>query len=435
MPTPELDVLVIGGGPAGCTAAIQAARLGARTALVEKNGALGGTTTVAGVALPGLFHAWGEQVIAGIGWEMVHQAVQLAGTALPDFGRWELPHYKLQIPVVAPLYAGVIDNTVLASGAELRLHTMLAGLDWESDHWRVRLCGKEGITEVTARRVIDCTGDADAVHLAGLERRTNSRRQPGTIMITLSGYDLDSLDFEALDAAYADALDTGALQPADLARTEDAVRRFLRSRGSNAIHVVGVDGGSSAGRTRAEVAARETLRRIWTFLRRQPGLEQVTIDSWAIECGIRESHTIVARGFITAGDYVRGRHYDDAVSHSFYPIDVHDAEGNGIDIRRLEYGTVPTIPRSAMLPRDHDYLMVAGRSVAGDQEANSAYRVQASCMAMGQAAGVITALSADSDVPLADVEIGSVHQQLRRHGAIVPGDVRIPERNEQRGSS
>ena len=77
----EFDVAVIGGGPAGSTAAVQAARLGARTLLVEKNAMLGGTTTAAAIDIPGLFYAWGQQVIAGIGWEVVRRAVVEIGRA------------------------------------------------------------------------------------------------------------------------------------------------------------------------------------------------------------------------------------------------------------------------------------------------------------------------------------------------------------------
>ena len=79
------DVLVIGGGTAGTIAAIQAARLGARTVLVEAGSQLGGTATTAGVDFPGLFHAWGRQIIAGIGWELVTATVQLNSDRLPDF--------------------------------------------------------------------------------------------------------------------------------------------------------------------------------------------------------------------------------------------------------------------------------------------------------------------------------------------------------------
>ena len=93
------DVAVIGGGPAGSVAGIQAAQLGARTLLVEKNGMLGGTATTAGINVPGLFHAWGKQVVAGIGWDLVNRAVQLAGDRLPDFTMYDRPPNMLQVRV------------------------------------------------------------------------------------------------------------------------------------------------------------------------------------------------------------------------------------------------------------------------------------------------------------------------------------------------
>ena len=83
--TDDADVLIIGGGTAGHVAAIQAARLGARTAIIEAGPQLGGTMTTGGVSFPGLFHAWGRQVIAGIGWELVLKAVDLDSGTLADF--------------------------------------------------------------------------------------------------------------------------------------------------------------------------------------------------------------------------------------------------------------------------------------------------------------------------------------------------------------
>ncbi len=79
------DVIVVGGGTAGVVAAIQAGRAGAKTLLVEKTGMLGGTTTTGGVNFPGLFHAWGRQIIAGIGWDLVTRCVAETGGTLPDF--------------------------------------------------------------------------------------------------------------------------------------------------------------------------------------------------------------------------------------------------------------------------------------------------------------------------------------------------------------
>ncbi|GAB3816264.1 FAD-dependent oxidoreductase [Tessaracoccus terricola] len=420
----DLDVLVVGGGAAGTCAAIQSAASGAGTMLVEKNGALGGTTTVAGVALPGLFHAWGRQVIAGIGWDLVCRAVDLAGARLPDFTDWRQPHYRLQVPVSAPLYAAVLDEAVLGAGVDLRLHTMVGAVESVADGWSVTLCDKEGLRTVRARRIVDCSGDADVVALAGLSRLRNPALQPGTLMVRLGGYRMEDLDVAALDEAHRRAVAAGDLLPADLSMSGNPMARFLRSRGENTIHVTDVDGGTSRTRTAAEVAARRTLLRIHQFLRRQPGLESVTIESWAVECGIRETFTIDGLARITAQDYATGRHWEDAVCNSFYPIDVHSPDGDGITIRPLEFGTVPTIPRSAMVPKGSRHLMVAGRSVSGDQEANSAYRVQASCMAMGQAAGANAALAAAAGCDITEVPVLEVHREVRAMGAIVPGGTR-----------
>ncbi|MBZ2199689.1 FAD-dependent oxidoreductase [Occultella gossypii] len=424
--TTHYDVIVIGGGPAGCPAAIQAARLGARTLLVEKNGALGGTTTVAGVALPGLFHAWGQQIIAGIGWDMVRRSVELTGRDLPDFTQWQLPHFKLQVPVSPAIYASVIDETVMASGADLLLHTMVARVARTETGWDVTLCTKEGLVEVTTAMLVDATGDADVVAHAGLRRHANTHRQPGTIMVRFGGYQTEGLDYDALNAAYDRAIAAGELQPGDLHDFTNPMRKFLRNHGENAIHVPGIEGGTSAAKTAAELAGRRTLLRVYTFLRSLPGLEGLTVDRWAIETGVRETYTIDGLTRVTAVDYTSGRLWDDAVSYSFYPIDVHSHDGDGIDIRPLTFGTFPTIPRGAMIPRGSTNLVVAGRAIAGDQEANSAYRVQASCMAMGQAAGAITALAARTGAAAADVPIEDVRAALRAHGAIVPGDPGAP---------
>ena len=82
----KFDVLVIGGGPAGLCAAIQSARAGAKTALVEKNGICGGTMTFCGINYPGIFDAWGRQIIAGIGWELIEKTMKETGSSLPkDF--------------------------------------------------------------------------------------------------------------------------------------------------------------------------------------------------------------------------------------------------------------------------------------------------------------------------------------------------------------
>lgn len=416
----DYDVVVMGAGPAGSIAAIQAARLGVRTLLVEKTGMPGGTTTSAAINLPGLFHAWGKQIIAGIGWDIVTAAVREAGGTLPDFTNYKRPHHLLQVRVNAAIYTALLDQAIIDSGATLLLHTMLARVHRTGDGWRLTLCGKEGLHDVTTKVLVDCTGDANATLLAGFERVRGEELQPGTLGARFSGYDAATLDYDALERAYEKAIAEGALLPGDMGRRRSPVRGFLRKYGDNSIHVTDIDGSTSAGRTRAELRGRQALLRIYRFLRAQPGLENFTIDFVAAECGIRETYTIRGQKTITLRDYASGRVWEDAVCNSFYPIDVHRSDGDGIDIRPLAEGTVPTIPRGAMLPVGSTNFIVAGRCVSGDREANSAYRVQASCMAMGQAAGVMAAQSATSGITPADLPMEGIRETLRAHGAIVP---------------
>ena len=100
----DADVAVIGGGTAGCFAAIAAAASGARTVLIEKNAALGGTITTGGVNYPGLFYAWGQQIIDGPCWRVIQEVAQLGGAVIPDMNQPIKTHWKMQIRLNPFLY-------------------------------------------------------------------------------------------------------------------------------------------------------------------------------------------------------------------------------------------------------------------------------------------------------------------------------------------
>jgi hypothetical protein len=121
---------------------------------------------------------------------------------------------------------------------------------------------------------------------------------------------------------------------------------------------------------------------------------------------------------ITHEDYTSGRVFEDAIGHSFYPIDLHDRRG--VRPRPLVEGRVPTIPLRALAPKGSRNLLVAGRSVSSDRLANSALRVQASCMAMGQAAGAAAALAARHETTPLEVPLAELRELLRKHKAIMP---------------
>jgi hypothetical protein len=421
---PTYDVIVFGGGAAGVPAAVQAARVGVRTLLVEKTGMLGGTATAAGVNFPGLFHAWGKQVIAGIGWEIVLKAVKEAGGTLPDFSRPTPHHSQHQVPVDLGVYAALCDETVMLSGADMLLHAMPGAVTPDAQGWRVTLCTKAGLEEMAARVIIDCSGDANVVRLAGGELVYPEVYQPATLVVKAGGYDVEKLDIPAINRAYEEYVAEGLLEYEDAGwKVERAnAGHWLFSHGSNANHIRAARGDDSCNKTELELAGRRSLLRLYRFLKTQPGLENLRIDYLASETGVRE--TVVIRGHetVTEADYVSGRLWEDALCYSFYPIDLHTNVGDGLDLRPLPEGVVPSVPRGALLPRSLSKMLAAGRSVSSDRAANSALRVQASCMAMGQVSGALAALAVRLNVDPADVPLPEVRALLRRHGAIVPGE-------------
>lgn len=416
------DVMVMGGGTSGLCAALQAARAGASTALIEKNGLCGGTMTVGGINFPGLFDAWGKQIIAGIGWELVLNTLRETGESLPPeflHPESDRQHWRHQIRINPLVFAALADEALLAARVALRYHTMPASLEPTASGWRVLLCGKDGLEEAGCRIIIDCTGDANAVRLAGYETVTPAVIQPGTLAVRATGYDVDNLDLARLERDFALAVERGEVAYSDMGWGDRFSPAFLRKHGGNSNHIPGIQAADSAGKSAMEIAGRRSVLRLFRFLKTQPGLENLAIEAAAAECGVRETRTIVGENTVTAADYLAGRRYDDAICHAFYPIDLHVAE-TGLEQRTLAPGVVPTVPLGALIPRGSHHFLAAGRILSSDRLANSALRVQAVCMATGQAAGAAAALACRAGLPPAAVSLSSLRRLLQEHGAIIP---------------
>jgi hypothetical protein len=399
-------------------AAIQSGRAGARTLLVEMGSQLGGTTTTGGVAHPGLFHAWRKQVIAGIGWELVTKTVALDDGVVPDFSVIPAHHWQQQVRVNGPLYAALAEEACLAAGVRLSYYQFPRIVRPTPHGWQVEVVGKGVQRQIDCKQLIDCTGGADVVGMLGLARLRESTIQPGTLMFKLGGYEVGKLDAAVIQDRYQQALGQGKLQPGDYAHSGGRFINFLAQGGSNAQHVLGADSSTAATKTEANIAGRRSLLRLLRFVRSLPGCEKATILRMQQETAVRETYRIVGETQITCDDYTSGRAAEDAIAYSFYPIDLHDE--HGVRPQPLKQGVVPSVPLRALVPRGSRNLLAAGRSVSSDRLANSALRVQASCMAMGQAAGAAAALAARLDTTPLLVPMEQLKATLRQHGAIVP---------------
>ena len=409
------DVIVVGGGSAGVCAAIQSARAGAKTLLVEKAGRLGGTTTNGGVNFPGKFHAPGRHVIGGIGWELIERVYAELGQPAPETGG--------HVGVNVMLFAALCDEVLLDAGAQILFHTMVGAVRRDDDAWIVSLCTKQGLSDVRCKVLIDCTGDADVVALAGYDLRVPEAAQPATLCCTASGYDTGELDLEALDRAFVEAIERGEVLASDGCWRTDkpSASSWLKRGGRNANHIPAkADAYTGEGRTELEIDARKSVLRLFRFLRKQPGLENFTVDSVSPECGVRETANIVGEETVTLEDYTSGRLWDDAVCYAYYGIDLHGLSTDDWRYWPLEEGIVPSIPRGALLPKGSANLVVAGRCLSSDRLANSALRVQAPCMAMGQAAGAMAALAVETGTAVGDLGMDAIRDLMRRHNAIVP---------------
>ena len=421
----KYDIVIIGGGTAGIVAAAQAGRAGVKSCLIEKSSILGGTMTTGGIAFPGLFYAWGEQIIAGIGWELVVQATKEAGRELPDFSEDERHHAQRQVRLEPHIYASLADELLIKSGCEIRFHTMLAEATPTDDGWDLKICGKTGLQNITAKQLIDCTGDANAAGIAGAELRIIENSQPATLSCVTSGFNMDELDFDAINAAFEEEVKAGRLVPTDVGWSVPGnVRRWLGSGGKNANHYPAPNAHTSEGRSDLEIRSRQSFLQLYRFLKQQPGLENLKIDELCPECGVRETATVAGDETITAEDYVTGKKFDEAVCYAFYPIDLHvygdQSHDKGLDMRKLQPGIVPTVPRGALLPKGLENIIVAGRCISSDREANSGLRVQAPCMATGQAAGALAALSVLENTTPREVSMERLRELLKKNGAIVP---------------
>ncbi len=406
----KADVVVIGGGTAGVFAAISAAKLGAKTVLIEKNNILGGTVTVANVNYPGLFFAWGEQIISGPCWEAIMRTVELGGAKLPEISFKPECHWFEQIKLNRFIFTNVLFQMCEECGVEVICNSMVSSALENEKCVELLITEKCGLKYIETKSVIDATGDANLTKIMGYPVESNEILQPATLQNHITGYKLTKEIEQEIISKFDCKILPKQVTPEKLI---DYLKRNIID-----MHIPTSNADTSSGKTNLNKLALYENLKIYKFFKTINGLENIEIDYFADETGVRETNRIVGETVITADDYINGKFYKDSVCFAFYPIDLHVM--NGIEQQFHKENIVSKIPFSALIPKNSNRLLCAGRCISSDRLANSAIRVEAVCMATGQVAGCAAALLAQNNKLVSDVDYNELCENLKRIGAIVP---------------
>ncbi len=427
----EVDVLVAGGGPAGVAAGLAAARMGARTLIVEQFNCLGGVATAGGHDHICLYSAWDsdERVVGGIPFEMARR-VAAAGYGVHNnsYADFEVEGMKF-----------VLDRMAEEAEAGLLYHSFAADAVVEDGAVRgVVVQNKDGRSVVRAKRVIDCTGDGDVAARAGCAFEQGETGtglcQPATLMFTIGGVNLHAFsDFRRIEGYKMEGVWKRAQAAGDMRPFQSRVMGWWYTPtrpdqlGVNFTHVTGVDATRAVDLTRATIEARKQVEEtIAVFRKYVGGLENCHLVSTPATIGLRESRRISGAYTLTRGDVLAMREFPDSVGYGSFFIDIHNCSGPGMDRKteRPPAGLRYQIPYRILVPEGVDNLLVAGRCASCTHEALGSLRVMPQCGVMGQAAGVAAVLSLRDGVAPRRVDPGSLQQELRRQQCIVtPADI------------
>lgn len=421
----EYDVVVCGGGPAGFIAAIAAARNGARTALVERYGFLGGMATMGYVNPVSVFTYNDSQVVGGIPWEFVQKLENMGGGFIEKpLGNvaFEQEHYKL-----------LAQRMTLEAGVDLYMHSYLSGCVMDGGRIsQVIIENKNGTEALSSKVFIDCTGDGDLAALASVEMQPDEGAplQPLSSYFILGGVDLDTPMMQEAIRHNKQGENCHCLpvreklleRKEELGIPEFGGPWFCRTGqdGVVTVNMTRTAGNAIDNRdfVRAECVLREDAFRMAALLKDNfDEFKDSYLIAVSVQGGIRETRRIKGVHTITADEYVTAYHYHDSIARGAHPIDIHVASGPAQNITFLK--TPAYVPYRALIAPTHSNLIVAGRCLSADKKAFASLRVQASCMDMGQAAGTAAAMAAGSGLPVQEVNTELLVAKLREQGSII----------------
>lgn len=425
------DVVVVGSGAAGSTAAIASARLGAQTLLIEKLPFLGGNSTAVLDTFYG-FYTPGERpikVVGGIGDDVV-EGLRALGRVV------ERPNTYgagTGVTYLAEHLKVVWETLVTGAGAQVLLHSFVQDVDVSDGRVASLLVAtKAGLRTVEANVVVDASGDADVCHHAGFSYELAGELDPAQTLTTT--FRMANVDQERRKTVSKDRLHQLMAEAA-----ESGDYDLPRREGSD--HITPVDGMTATIMTRIDHVQRESgevrnasdpevLTRVEMEGRRQaleyarflvdrvPGYENASLIVLSSQIGIRETRRVHGDYRVDRDDVLSARQFDDQIGLCGAPIEDH-MPGTGTKWEYLPDRTAVGIPLRTLLPADGVNVLVAGRCFSATHDAHASIRSMAQCMAMGQAAGSVAALAAPEGGLVRDVPFDIVRGRLAKDGAVL----------------
>jgi hypothetical protein len=425
----DYEVVVLGGGPAGITAALAAGRKGRKTILIEGYGFLGGAGTAAGLStfcgLHAAVHGQHEQVVHGLCDDILDRLRAMDGL--------NAPHLSVQDRIQAQAYdisayKIAADELLGAAGVEILFHAIGVGCAMAGDDRIAALFveTKSGRFAIRGEVFVDASGDGDLAAWAGVPYDVGDGA--GNMLYPTTMFRINGVDHKK-------AGDAWKLVPKLMEEAEKTGRRFPRKKPivrpqrnpiewrANLTQIKTPDGRAVNGIdarefSYGEIEGRRQCWDVFAFIKEvTPGFDQAYIVEIAPQIGIRETRRIVGEYRLSQDDILGCRDFPDTIGVNGWPVEAHVAG----DVKFLfaEWGTrgFNQIPYRIVVPQKVENLFVAGRCASMTHEGQSSARVTGSCFVMGQAAGTA------ADIVLADrvtprmVDVEKLQRRLEQDGA------------------
>lgn len=445
------DVLVVGGGVAGISAAICAARGGAGVILAERDGCLGGTASVGlvGPFMSAMDPTGKMQVIRGFFDEFVGRMEAAGGAVHPKDCPGGNGHsaYRIKGHIgVTPFDPECLKLTAEQmceeAGVKILYHMMLCSCETEEEQTikTAYFATKAGIYEISANVFIDCSGDADLAYMSGAP--TVFGDENGSTQVSSVFFTVDGVDKELLHKNHVDKYPEETHKPQryfeDVIRDAQIAGTFPcgRSRVSAFESVGGVwrinmtqydkqiDFADPEGVTDAEITCRKQIYPLIDFLKKTvPGFANIRLLQSANALGVRESRRICGEHMLSIEDLKNGTVFEDAICVVGSAVDFHGSQKSdgSYDGKYYVAGNDPMqVPYRCLQPQKVENLLVAGRCVSADQLTHSAIRVMPPCFAMGEAAGTAAAMAVRTGKTVKQIDIGALQNLLRKNGVYLP---------------